>query len=156
MKPVAKILFVCHGNICRSPMAEFVFKMLVKEKNLSYKYDCDSRATTREEIGNGIYPAAKRELNRRGVKMGEHAASQMTQKDYEEFDLIVGMDDENMWDLMRMTGKDPLRKLRRLMDYTDTPGEVSDPWYTGKFERAYDDIYLGCTCLLKALEEGRA
>ncbi|MBQ1257454.1 MAG: low molecular weight phosphotyrosine protein phosphatase [Clostridia bacterium] len=149
-----KILFVCHGNICRSPMAEFVFKKLVDENHLSYKYDCDSRATTREEIGNGIYPAAARELNRRGVKIGEHAASQMTQKDYEEFDLIVGMDSENMWDLMRMTKKDPLKKLRMLMDYTDTPGEVSDPWYTGEFERAYDDIFVGCTGLLEALEKG--
>ena len=151
-----KILFVCHGNICRSPMAEFVFKSLVKDNQLSHKYDCDSRATTQEEIGNGIYPAAKRELFRRGIKIGEHSASQMTKRDYEEFDLVVGMDDENMRDLMRMTGKDPSGKLRRLMDYTDTPGEVSDPWYTGKFERAYDDILKGCTCLLKALEEGRA
>lgn len=137
-------------------MAEFVFKKLVDEGKLSYKYDCDSRATTREEIGNGIYPQAARELYRRGVKMGEHQAMQMTMADYREFDLVVGMDDENMWDLMRMTGKDPDKKLRRLMDYTDKPGEVSDPWYTGRFERAYDDILKGCTCLLKALEEGKA
>lgn len=156
MKPVTKVLFVCHGNICRSPMAEFVFKKLVKEEKLSYKYDADSRATTREEIGNGIYPQAARELFRRGVKAGEHSASQMTTADYREFDLIVGMDNENMRDLMRMTGKDPDNKLRRLMDYTDTPGEVSDPWWTGRFERAYDDIFKGCTYLLKALEEGRA
>ncbi len=151
-----KILFVCHGNICRSPMAEFVFKKLVEENDLSYKYECDSRATTQEEIGNGIYPAAKRELFRRGVRIGAHAAAQMSNRDYEEFDLIVGMDDENMWDLNRMTKGDPKKKLRMLMDYTDTPGEVSDPWYTGKFERAYDDIFAGCTGLLKALEEGKA
>ena len=151
-----KILFVCHGNICRSPMAEFVFKMLVEERKLSYKYDCDSRATTREEIGNGIYPAAKRELFRRGVKIGEHFADQMSKKDYEEFDLVVCMDDENMHDLMRMTGRDPLKKVKMLMDYTDRPGEVSDPWYTGEFSKVYDDIYEGCTCLLNALEERKA
>lgn len=150
-----KILFVCHGNICRSPMAEFVFKKLVNDADLSKKYFCDSRACTDEEIGNGIYPAAARELFRRGVKVGEHRAQQMSDRDYREFDLIVGMDDENMWDLSRMTKGDPLKKVRMLMDYTDTPGEVSDPWYTGKFERAYDDIFVGCTGLLKALEEGR-
>ncbi len=150
-----KILFVCHGNICRSPMAEFVFKKLVNDAGLAKKYFCDSRACTDEEIGNGIYPAAKRELFRRGVPMGEHSASQMTTADYREFDLIVGMDEENMWDLRRMTNKDPDKKVRRLMDYTDRPGEVSDPWYTGKFEKAYDDILEGCTCLLKALEEGK-
>ncbi|MBR3927919.1 MAG: low molecular weight phosphotyrosine protein phosphatase [Clostridia bacterium] len=151
-----KILFVCHGNICRSPMAEFVFKMLVNEAGLSQKYFCDSKACTDEEIGNGIYPAAARELNRRGVRMGEHRADQMSMKDYREFDLIVGMDHENMRDLMSMTKRDPEGKVRMLMDYTDTPGEVSDPWYTGNFERAYDDILKGCTCLIKALEEGEA
>ena len=148
-----KILFVCHGNICRSPMAEFVFRKLVNDAGLTKKYYCDSRACTDEEIGNGIYPAAARELFRRGVKMGEHQAQQMSMKDYQEFDLIIGMDDENMFDLGRMTKGDPEGKVRMLMNYTDTPGEVSDPWYTGKFERAYDDILAGCTGLLKALEE---
>ncbi len=151
-----KILFVCHGNICRSPMAEFVFRKLVNDAGLSKKYFCDSRACTDEEDGNGIYPAAARELFRRGVKMGEHRAEQMSLRDYQEFDLIVGMDHENMRDLMRMTKRDPDGKVRMLMDYTDRPGEVSDPWYTGKFEKAFDDILEGCTCLLNALEEGKA
>ena len=151
-----KVLFVCHGNICRSPMAEFVFKMLVKEKGLEKEFLIDSRATTDEEIGNGIYPAAARELFRRGVKMGEHEAQQITKAEYRDFDLVVCMDDENMRDLMRMTGRDPLGKIHMLMDYTAHPGEVSDPWYTGEFARVYDDIFEGCTGLLDAILEGRA
>ena len=151
-----KILFVCHGNICRSPMAEFVFRMLVKEKGMEKEFLIDSRATTDEEIGNGIYPAAARELYRRGVKMGEHAAQQITMAEYKGFDLVICMDDENMRDLMRMTGRDPLGKIHMLMDYTSRPGEVSDPWYTGKFSMVYDDIYEGCTGLLNAITEGRA
>lgn len=153
---MTKVLFVCHGNICRSPMAEFVFQRIVEDRRLAHLYAADSRATTREEIGCGIYPAAARELKRRGIKVGPHAAMQMTMEEYREFDLVIGMDEENMRDLMRMTGRDPLGKLRRLMDYTDRPGEVEDPWYTGRFDKVYDDIYEGCTGLLDALQEGRA
>ena len=151
-----KILFVCHGNICRSPMAEFVFKKLINDAGLNKKYYCDSRACTDEENGRGIYPAAARELFRRGIKMGEHEARRMSMAEYREFDLIVSMDDENLWHLNRMTKGDPEKKVHLLMDYTDTPGEVMDPWYSRDFERTYDDILEGCVCLLKALEEGKA
>ena len=148
-----KILFLCHGNICRSPMARFVFEKLVGEAGMEKEFLIDSMAATDEEIGNPMYPDAAEELNRRGVKMGEHRAAQITLADYRKFDLVVVMDDENVHDLMRMTGNDPENKVRRLMDYTDHPGEVADPWYTGEFALAYDDIYEGCTSLLKALTE---
>jgi len=150
-----KILFLCHGNICRSPMARFIFEKLVTEAGLEKEFLIDSMAATDEEIGNPIYPAAARELRRRGVKMGEHRAAQITMADYRKFDLIVVMDDENVRDLMRMTGNDPEKKVRRLMDYTDRPGEVSDPWYTGKFALVYDDIFEGCSALLEAITGGR-
>lgn len=146
-----KILFVCHGNICRSTMAECVFIWLAQQRGMADRFEVDSAAATREELGNPIYPPAARKLREKGVPILPHRARLMTRADYERFDLLIGMDEENMRDMRRLSGGDPAGKLRRLMDYTDRPGEVSDPWYTRDFESAYQDILLGCEGLLDAL-----
>ena len=148
-----KILFVCHGNICRSTMAECVFTDLAAKRGIADRFEVDSAAATREELGNPIYPPAARKLREKGVPILPHRARLMTREDYGRFDLILGMDGENMRDMRRISGGDPEGKLRSLMDYTDRPGEVSDPWYTRDFEAAYRDILLGCEGLLDALSE---
>ncbi len=139
-----KIMFVCHGNICRSPMAEFVFKQLAEDAGLSEAFVIRSAATSTEEIGNPIYPPAKAELRRRGVPFNERNAVQISRADYNMYDLLVAMDDRNIHNMHRMLGGDPDGKIRKLMDFTDRPGDVSDPWYTGRFDEAYNDIREGC------------
>ncbi|MBQ3079572.1 MAG: low molecular weight phosphotyrosine protein phosphatase [Clostridia bacterium] len=148
-----KILFVCHGNICRSPMAEFVFLKMVKDARLESRISVDSCATSTEEIGNGVYPPAKAELFRRSIPMHPHRARQITKKDYEESDYVVCMDNWNLRNLNRMTGGDPDKKVHRLLDFTGNPGEVADPWYSDRFDVAFDDIFRGCEALLKKLQK---
>lgn len=132
-------------------MAECVFTRLARERGAADRFTVDSAAATREEIGNPIYPPAARKLREKGVEILPHRARLMTRADYDRFDLLIGMDEENMRDMRRIAGGDPAGKLRRLMDYTDRPGEVSDPWYTRDFEAAYQDVLLGCEGLLDAL-----
>lgn len=146
-----RLLFVCHGNICRSPMAEFVMKDLVKKEGLEARFCIESAATTDEEIGNPVYPPARRKLAEHGIGCAGKQARQMTRADYERWDLILGMDEENMRDLRRITGGDPQGKVRMLMDYTCRPGEVADPWYTGDFDATWKDVTEGCEGLLAAL-----
>lgn len=141
---MTKILFICHGNICRSPMAEFVMKELVKKAGLSPQFYIDSAATSREEIGNPVYPPARRKLAEHGVPCGGHAARQLTGGDYAEYDLLIGMDQANLRNMRRICGGDPEGKLHLLLDYTGSPGDVADPWYTGDFEATWRDVLAGC------------
>ena len=145
-----KILFVCHGNICRSPMAEFVLKDMVRKRGLEGLYEIASAATSREEIGNPVYPPARRKLSEHGIGCGVHHARQMTKYDYGYYDLIICMDHANCRNAARITGGDPQNKIRLLLDFTGRPGqEVADPWYTGDFEAAWRDVLEGCEGLIE-------
>ncbi len=146
-----RILFVCHGNICRSPMAEFVMKHLVEKAGLADNYDIASAATSTEEIGNGVYPPARRKLAEHGIDCQGKRARQLTRGDYSRYDLLVGMDGQNMRNMLRICGGDPQGKLRMLMDFTRRPGDVADPWYTGDFEATWRDVLEGCQGLLQYL-----
>ena len=147
------VLFICHGNICRSPMAEFVMKDLVKKAGLEDSFYIDSAATSTEEIGNGVHHGTRRKLAQMGVPCGDHRARQMTRADYDRFDLLIGMDRANIRNMMRICGGDPAGKVRMMLDYTDRPGEVADPWYTGNFDATWDDVFEGCSALLAQLTE---
>lgn len=146
-----KILFVCHGNICRSPMAEFVMKHLVKEAGREDEFEIASAATSTEEIGNSVYPPARRKLAEHGISCAGKTARQLTRRDYDYYDLLIGMDNWNIRNMERMCGGDPEGKIYRLLDFTDRPGEVSDPWYTDNFEATWKDCLEGCTALLRSL-----
>ena len=145
-----KVLFVCHGNICRSPMAEFVLKDLAERAGRAGEFYIESAATSTEEIGNPVYPPARRKLAEHGISCAGKRARQITKGDYRKFDLIVGMDQPNLRNMLRIFGGDPEGKIRLLMDYTDRPGTVADPWYTGDFEAAWRDIEEGCRGILNA------
>ena len=147
-----KILFVCHGNICRSPMAEFVMKDLVKKAGLESHFFIESAATSTEEIGNDVYPPAKRKLAEHGISCKGKTARQMTRADYQRFDLLIGMDDWNIRNMTRIVGGDPESKIHKLLDYTTRRGDVADPWYTGDFDATWRDVEEGCRELLKSLE----
>lgn len=149
---MTRILFVCLGNICRSPMAEYVMRDLVRQAGLEDKIQVASAATSREELGNPVYPPARRKLAEHGIACEGHSARQMTAAEYDRFDLLIGMDQNNLRNMNRICGGDPQHKLRMLMDYTDRPGEVADPWYTGDFERTWQDVLAGCQGLLAQLE----
>lgn len=146
-----KILFVCHGNICRSPMAEFVMKDLVSSAGLSDRFDIASAATSTEEIGNPVYPPARRKLAQYGISCDGKTARQLTKRDYSTYDLLIGMDSANMRNMHRMCGGDPEHKMHMLMDYTSRPGDVADPWYTGNFDATWRDVSEGCQALLDSL-----
>ena len=146
-----KVLFICHGNICRSPMAEFVMKDLVKKAGLEGQFHIESAATSTEEIGNPVYPPAKRKLAEHGIDCTGKTARQLKNSDYDQYDLLIGMDRANLRNMHRICGGDFAGKLRLLMDYTDHPGDVADPWYTGDFETTWQDVLTGCQGLLKYL-----
>ena len=143
-----KILFVCHGNICRSPMAEFVMKDLVQKAGLTDQFHIASAATSREEIGNPVYPPARRNLAEHGISCAGHAARQLTKQDYFDYDFLVGMDSANLQDMHRICGGDPDGKISLLLDHTARPGNVADPWYTGDFQATWLDVLAGCQGLL--------
>lgn len=146
-----KILFVCLGNICRSPMAEFVMKDLVEKAGLQNQFYIESAATSTEEIGNEVYPPARRKLAEYGIGCKGKTARQMTRADYDRFDLLIGMDTWNIRNMNRICGDDPQGKIHQLMDYTNRPGDVADPWYTGDFETTWRDVLEGCEGLLASL-----
>ena len=147
-----KILFVCHGNICRSVSAHYIFEQLIKDNGKETEFFIDSAATSTEEIGNPIYPPMRSALESHGVPIGNHRARQVKRNEYDEFDLIIAMDEENMYYLDRILGEDRDGKVHYLMEYTDTPNaKIEDPWYTRNFEKAYQDIRKGCEGLLEDL-----
>lgn len=146
-----RILFVCHGNICRSPMAEFIMKDLVRRAGVEGDFSVASAAATREELGHDMYPPARRKLAEKGVPFAPRAARLITAEDYEWYDLIPVMDRENVWRLSRLLGPDRAGKIRLLLSYAGEDREVADPWYTDDFELAYQDIRRGCRALLGRL-----
>ena len=149
---MTKILFVCHGNICRSPMAEFAMKRLVQEAGLADRFQIASAATSTEEIGNPVYPPARRKLAEHGISCAGKTALQMVRADYRDYDLLIGMDRANLRSMYRICGGDPEGKIRLLLDYAGRPAqEVADPWYTGDFDAAWNDVLSGCRGLLKTL-----
>ena len=148
---MTKILFVCHGNICRSPMAEFVMRDMAERAGLAREIGVASAATTGEELGNPVYPPARRKLAEHGLDCAGKKARRMTREDYERYDLLIGMDEENLYDMRRICGGDPADKIRLLMDYTRRPGSVADPWYTRDFDATWRDVEEGCRGLLARL-----
>ncbi len=145
---MTRILFVCHGNICRSPMAEFVMKDLVKKAGLESEFHIESAAASTEEIGNPVYPPARRKLKEHGIDCSGKTARQLTRVDYDRYDLLVGMDSANLRNMRSICGGDGSRKIRFLLDFTNRPGSVADPWYTGDFEATWRDVLEGCRGLL--------
>lgn len=145
---MTKILFVCHGNICRSPMAGCIMKQLVQKAGLGEAVYVDSAATSAEELGNPIYPPARRVLEAHGVPLDGHRAVRLQKQDYGRYDYLVGMDTWNMANMQRILGGDPAGKLHRLLDFAGTGGDIADPWYTGDFETTYEQVVLGCEGLL--------
>ena len=155
-----RVLFVCLGNICRSPMAEFIMKSIISERGLSDRFYIASAATSTEEIWNGVgntvYPPANRELAKHGISCEGKRAVQITKADYGKYDYILGMEERNIRNILRIVGKDPEHKVKLLLDYSDHPRDIADPWYTGNFESTYRDVVEGCEGFLLYLErEGR-
>lgn len=148
---MVRLLFVCHGNICRSPMAEFVMKDLVRKSGREEEFYIESAATSTEEIGNDVYPPAQRKLAEHGISCNGKTARQMTRRDYERFDLLIGMDSWNIRNMKVICGGDPDGKIHQLLDFTNRPGDVADPWYTRDFEATWRDVLEGCQCLLAQL-----
>ena len=144
-------MFVCHGNICRSPMAEFIFKDMLVKKGIQDDFFVASSATSTEEIGNPVYPPAKAELAKHGISGEGKRAVQIKKSDYDKYDLFIVMDSNNLRNISRIFGDDPECKVHKLMDYTGRGGDVADPWYSDRFDIAYQDIYEGCEALLKTL-----
>ena len=150
-----RILFICHGNICRSPMAEFVMKDLVNKAGLEDCFYIESAATSMEELGNSVYPPARRILAEHGIGCSGKTARQVTRREYDQWDLLICMDQRNIRNLMRIIGDDPEHKCHLLLDYADRPGEeVDDPWYSGDFRTTWADVYAGCSGILEQYQNG--
>ena len=151
-----RIMFVCHGNICRSPMAEFIMKDMVQKEGIDHQFVIASSATSTEEIWNGVgnpvYPPAKDQLARHNISCEGKRAVQLTAGDYNKYDLLIAMDDANVRNMHSILGGDPAGKIKKLMDFTNRPGNVADPWYSGRFDIAYRDILEGCKALLASLK----
>ena len=148
---MVKILFICHGNICRSPMAEFVFKDLIARLHRSDQFQIASAATSTEEIGNPVHYGTRDLLKRKGISTAGKYARRMTRRDYQEYDYLIGMDQWNIRNMLRITGGDPDGKIFKLLDFTDHPRDIADPWYTGDFETTYADVLEGCLALAERL-----
>ena len=146
-----RVLFICHGNICRSPMAEFLLKSMVQEKGISDQFYIASAATSTEEIGNPVHYGTRKKLSEYGISCKGKYAVQMTRADYDRYDYLIGMDQWNIRNMQRIVGKDEKGKIRRLLDFTDHPRDIADPWYTGNFDITYEDIREGCEALLRYL-----
>ena len=147
-----RVLFVCHGNICRSPMSEYILKDMVAKTNQSTDFHIASAATSTEEIGNPVYPPARRKLAEHGIFCDGHHARQITRADYQKYDYLIVMDRMNLRNLKRIIPNDPDHKVYMLLDFTDHPGEIADPWYTGDFETTYRQVVEGCQGFLKKVK----
>ncbi len=143
-----KILFVCHGNICRSPMAEFILKDMVQKMNMEKEFYIASAATSTEEIGNDIHYGTRRKLKEMGIPFSPRAAVQIKDSDYDKYDYIIGMDSANIYNIRRIMGNDPEKKIYRLLEFAGINRDIADPWYTGNFDETYEDVVLGCRSLL--------
>lgn len=155
-RPFHKLIsieFVCHGNICRSPLAEFIFRDLVNRSGLGQQFHIASAATSTEEIGNPVYPPAKRKLLEHGISCDGKHAIQLKRNDYQEYDYLLGMEERNIINMKRIFGGDPDGKVFRLLDFSSRPRNIADPWYTGDFDTAYEDIKEGCEAFLDFLKE---
>ena len=152
MEKKIKIMFVCHGNICRSPMAEFIFKSLAQQRGIADRFIISSSAVSTEEIingvGNPVYPPAKAELKKHGISCDGKRAVRLKKDDYGKYDLIIGMDESNLRNMLRIFGGDPDKKVHKLLEFTLENRDVSDPWYSRRFDVAYNDILNGCTALI--------
>lgn len=148
-----KILFICHGNICRSPMAQFVFQDMVNKRGLADRFTIDSKATSTEELGNSPHPGTVRKMNELGVPMIPHRASQLNRRDYEEYDYFIGMDTWNMRNINRIFGGDPEGKVYKFLSFGSDGRDIADPWYTGNFDETYEDVVEGCEGFLAYLLE---
>lgn len=148
---MTKILFICHGNICRSPMAEYVFRDLAEKRGVSERFSAASRATSTEEIGNPVHRGTAKKLAEHGISAAGHRAVQLKKSDYGEYDLLLCMDGANVRSTLRIVGADGEGKVRRLLEYAGEDGDIADPWYTGNFDETYDDVLRGCTALLERL-----
>lgn len=151
---MTKILFVCLGNICRSPMAEFVLKDMVRRRGMEAQFYIDSAATSTEEIGNGVHYGTRQKLAQQGIPCEGHRAVQMTRADYDKYDYLIGMDDANVRNMMRIAGGDPQGKISKLLDFAGISRSIADPWYTGNFDETYRDVVTGCEGLLAHLTGG--
>ena len=152
----SRILFICHGNICRSPMAEMIMKELVRREGLEDVITIASCATSTEEIGNPVYPPARAELARRGIPCERRGARQLTKRDYADYDLLLCMDSFNVRNALRIVGSDPEGKIHKLLEYAGRADDVADPWYSDRFDIAYEDIRSGCQALLDAILQKNA
>ena len=151
---MTKILFICHGNICRSPMAEMVFKNMIRTQYLQSSFYVNSAATSREAIGDGVHYGTRRKLAQMGIPCSDHRAVQVTRADYDKYDYLIVMDQRNVTNLMRILGDDPEQKVHMLLDFAGREGEsIADPWYTGNFDITYEDIVEGCEGFLSFLRE---
>ncbi len=153
MKEKIKVLFVCHGNICRSPMAEYVLKHMVSQRGLSDRFDIASAATSTEELGNDIHHGTKGILHKYNIPFSRRGARQITARDYTEYDYLIGMDTANIRNMHRAWNNDPEGKVYKLLQFADSGRDVADPWYTGDFEVTYEDVVDGCEGFLRYLEE---
>jgi len=153
MKDKIKVCFICHGNICRSPLAEFLFRDKVEKAGYGDQFYIASAATHKDQLGNPPHPAILRILEREGIDVGNKKAVLLTKRDYNNYDYLIGMDHYNLKYIQRIVGKDTAGKVSLLLDYTDHPGDVADPWFTQKFNRAYEDIQKGVNGLFHYFEE---
>ena len=147
-----KVLFVCLGNICRSPMAEYVFKDMIKKQGLEKNFYIDSAATSAEEIGNPVHYGTRNKLKQMNIECGDHKARIITKKDYETFNYIIGMEEQNLINIKRIVGEDKKHKIFKLLDFSDNPRDIADPWYTGNFDKTYEDIVQGLEGFMKYLK----
>lgn len=146
-----KIVFICHGNICRSPMAEYVFRDLAEKRGVSERFSADSRATSTEELGNPVHRGTARKLSEHGISAAAHRAEQLQRSDYEKYDLLICMDSANVRNTLRIVGADREGKVHKLLEYAGEGGDIADPWYTGNFDDTYEDVLRGCEGLLEVL-----